>query len=258
MNPFSDEMMKAYYAFNALKGLDEKCSEYIEASAGFALSSSANYDKSTVNEENISELKRSIIKGLKEKAGELTRELLTSQASLDIVNNEIIPALNIVGEKFDKKTLYLPQLLMSAEAAKSAFEVIKEVASGNEKSSSKGDIVIATVYGDIHDIGKNIVKLLLENYGFNVVDLGKNVPAEDIVNKVLEIKAPLVGLSALMTTTTPAMEETIKQLRDHAPWCKIMVGGAVLTEEFAEKIGADKYARDAMESVRYAESVLNT
>ena len=258
MNPFSDEMMKAYYAFNALKGFDEKCSEYIEASAGFALSSPANYDKSTVKEENISELKRSIIKGLKEKAGELTMELLTSQASLDIVNNEIIPALNIVGEKFDKKTLYLPQLLMSAEAAKSAFEVIKEVASGNEKSSAKGDIVIATVFGDIHDIGKNIVKLLLENYGFNVVDLGKNVPAEDIVNKVREIKAPLVGLSALMTTTTPAMEETIKQLRDHAPWCKIMVGGAVLTEEFAEKIGADKYARDAMESVRYAEVILSS
>ncbi len=258
MNPFSDEMMKAYFAFKALKGLDKNSSDYIEASAGFSVSSPVNAVKSTDNEDNISELKRSIIKGLKEKAGELTRDLLKTQASLDVVNNEIIPALDIVGEKFDKKTLYLPQLLMSAEAAKSAFEVIKEAAVNNEKSTSKGDIVIATVYGDIHDIGKNIVKLLLENYGFNVVDLGKNVPADDIVRKVIEINAPLVGLSALMTTTTPAMEETIKKLREKAPWCKVMVGGAVLTEEFAKKIGADKYARDAMESVRYAEFVFSS
>jgi 5-methyltetrahydrofolate--homocysteine methyltransferase len=150
--------------------------------------------------------------------------------------------------------VYLPQLLISAECAKSAFEVIKNAAS-REKSADNGIFVLATVKGDIHDIGKNIVKLLMQNYGFDVVDLGKDVPPEKIVEKTVELHAPLVGLSALMTTTVPAMEETIKQLRKSAPWCKIIVGGAVLTKEYADKIGADKYAKDAMEAVRYAEKV---
>ena len=151
---------------------------------------------------------------------------------------------------------------MSAEAAKSAFEKIKvhmlaleENIAGEKKADAKGQIVIATVHGDIHDIGKNIVKLLLENYGFDVKDLGKDVPPELIVEKAVELHAPLVGLSALMTTTVPAMEETIKQLREKAPWCKVVVGGAVLTQEYADKIGADKYAKDAMETVRYAETI---
>ena len=144
---------------------------------------------------------------------------------------------------------------MSAEAAKSAFERIKAFMSGGDKSDDKGVFVIATVQGDIHDIGKNIVKLLLENYGFNVVDLGKDVPPEKIVETVVKLHAPLAGLSALMTTTVPAMEETIKLLRKEAPWCKTVVGGAVLTEEYANKIGADKYAKDAMETVRYAQCV---
>lgn len=201
-----------------------------------------------------SELQKAIIKGLKEQANLITKELLLTEKPLDIVQNEIIPALNIVGVGFENKTVYLPQLLMSAEASKSAFERIKESMSG-EKTANKCAFVIATVKGDIHDIGKNIVKLLLENYGFAVCDLGKDVPPETIVDKVVELKAPIVGLSALMTTTVPAMEETIRLLRDKAPWCKIVVGGAVLTQEYADKIGADKYAKDALATVRYAEQI---
>jgi 5-methyltetrahydrofolate--homocysteine methyltransferase len=212
-------------------------------------------DNKKTDEEYKSELQKAIIKGFKEKSGEITSELIKTCNPLDIVQNEIIPALNIVGKGFEEKTVYLPQLLMSAEAAKSAFEKIKSAMSDSSTSTDKGIFVIATVHGDIHDIGKNIVKLLLENYGFSVYDLGKDVPPEVIVNKVADTHAPLVGLSALMTTTVPAMEETIKQLRTHAPWCKIVVGGAVLNQEYADKIGADKYARDAMETVRYAEEI---
>ena len=258
MNPYSVHMMKTYYAYRALKGLDENCAEYIGSAESFVVtvtSVAAAAPKTT--EEYSSELQHAVIKGFKDKAGELTKNLLSSVDPLEIVNNEIIPALNIVGDGFEKKTVYLPQLLMSAEAAKSAFEVIKASMSGKEKAGTKGVIVIATVYGDIHDIGKNIVKLLLENYGFDVVDLGKDVPPEIIAKTAIKLRAPLVGLSALMTTTVPAMEETIKRLREKAPWCKIVVGGAVLTKEYADKIGADKYAKDAMESVRYAEEIIN-
>ena len=258
MNPYSVDMMKTYYAYRALKGLDENCAEYIGSAESFVVtvtSVAAAAPKTT--EEYSSELQHAVIKGFKDKAGELTKNLLSSVDPLKIVNNEIIPALNIVGDGFEKKTVYLPQLLMSAEAAKSAFEVIKASMSGKEKAGTKGVIVIATVYGDIHDIGKNIVKLLLENYGFDVVDLGKDVPPEIIAKTAIKLRAPLVGLSALMTTTVPAMEETIKLLREKAPWCKIVVGGAVLTKEYADKIGADKYAKDAMESVRYAEEIIN-
>jgi 5-methyltetrahydrofolate--homocysteine methyltransferase len=200
------------------------------------------------------ELQHAVIKGLKDKAAQLTHAMLTEKAPLDIVQNEIIPALNIVGVGFENKTVYLPQLLMSAEAAKSAFEVIKANMSG-EKAANKCAFVIATVKGDIHDIGKNIVKLLLENYGFAVMDLGRDVSPEEIVAETVRIHAPIVGLSALMTTTVPAMEETIALLRKKAPWCKIVVGGAVLNREYADAIGADKYAADAMETVRYAEEI---
>ena len=258
MNPYSAVMMKTYYAYSTLKGLDENCAEYIGSAESFVVTVTpvaAAALKTT--EEYSSELQHAVIKGFKDKAGELTKNLLSSVDPLKIVNNEIIPALNIVGDGFEKKTVYLPQLLMSAEAAKSAFEVIKASMSGKEKAGTKGVIVIATVYGDIHDIGKNIVKLLLENYGFDVVDLGKDVPPEIIAKTAIKLRAPLVGLSALMTTTVPAMEETIKLLREKAPWCKIVVGGAVLTKEYADKIGADKYAKDAMESVRYAEEIIN-
>jgi len=257
MNPYSADMMKTYYTYKALKGMDENCAEYIGAAELFTVSTpTTTVEIKKTSEGFSSELQYAVIKGFKEKAAELTKSILLSLDPLEIVNNEIIPALNTVGKGFEEKTVYLPQLLMSAEAAKSAFEVIKSFMAGSEKSADKGTFVIATVHGDIHDIGKNIVKLLLENYGFNVLDLGKDVPPEQIVQKVVELHAPLAGLSALMTTTVPAMEETIKQLKTKAPWCKTVVGGAVLTQEYADKIGADKYAKDAMEAVRYAESII--
>jgi len=287
MNPYSGDMMKTYYAYKALKGMDENCAEYIAAADRFVQTISAAASGAAVQQainsgtagqisanagvngrgsetagairQDIdttkSELQYAVVKGFKEKAGEITKKLLTNVPPLEIVNREIIPALNTVGIGFENKTVYLPQLLMSAEAAKSAFEIIKGFMAGEDKGADKGTFVIATVHGDIHDIGKNIVKLLLENYGFRVVDLGKDVPPEQIIEKVSELHAPLVGLSALMTTTVPAMEETIHQLKEKAPWCKVVVGGAVLTKEYADKIGADKYAKDAMETVRYAEQI---
>ena len=258
MNPYSSEMMQAYYSFLALNGFDDNFEKYIKFTQDLpkqpAVSVTATAKTDSV--EYQSELQKAIIKGFKEQASLITKELLKTENALDIIQNEIIPALNTVGNGFENKTVYLPQLLMSAEASKSAFECIKDDVNG-VKAANKCAFVIATVKGDIHDIGKNIVKLLLENYGFAVCDLGKDVPPETIVDKVVELKAPIVGLSALMTTTVPAMEETIRLLRDKAPWCKIVVGGAVLTQEYADKIGADKYAKDAMETVRYAEEINN-
>ena len=173
-----------------------------------------------------------------------------------MINREIIPALDQVGKGFEKGTVFLPQLLMSAEAAKAAFEIIKErMARSGQTREKKGTIILATVRGDIHDIGKNIVKVLLENYSYEVLDLGKDVAPERIVEKTLEHRVKLVGLSALMTTTVPGMEETIRLLRQQAPWAKVMVGGAVLTEDYARTMGADRYCRDAMASVGYAEEI---
>lgn len=249
MNPYSARMMEAYYSFNVVKGLDDNCMDFIN----FA---SQQEVQPTVKHESSLTLKEAIEKGLKEKSSEITTAMLGENAPLDIVNSHVIPALDDVGKRFEEKKLFLPQLLMSAEAAKASFEVIKAAMSADGNSVKKGNIVIATVHGDIHDIGKNIVKLLLENYGYNVIDLGKNVPPETVLNAVIENHAPLVGLSALMTTTVPAMEETVKLVKEKAPWCKTVVGGAVLTQDYADKIGADKYAADAMESVRYAETVI--
>lgn len=249
MNPYSARMMEAYYSFNVVKGLDDNCMDFIN----FA---SQQEVQPTVKLESSLTLKEAIEKGLKEKSSEITTAMLGENAPLDIVNSHVIPALDDVGKRFEEKKLFLPQLLMSAEAAKASFEVIKAAMAADGNSVKKGNIVIATVHGDIHDIGKNIVKLLLENYGYNVIDLGKNVPPETVLNAVIENHAPLVGLSALMTTTVPAMEETVKLVKEKAPWCKTVVGGAVLTQDYADKIGADKYAADAMESVRYAETVI--
>lgn len=249
MNPYSERMMEAYYSFNVVKGLDENCMDFIN----FA---SQQEVQPTAKQESTLTLKEAIEKGLKEKASEITTAMLGNSAPLDIVNAHVIPALDNVGKRFEEKKLFLPQLLMSAEAAKASFEVIKATMSADGSSVKKGSIVIATVHGDIHDIGKNIVKLLLENYGYNVIDLGKNVPPETVLRAVTDNHAPLVGLSALMTTTVPAMEETVKLIKENAPWCKTVVGGAVLTQDYADKIGADKYAADAMETVRYAETVI--
>ena len=257
MNPYSSDMMRTYYAYRALHGMDANCAEYIAFSESYApavvMQTASPSEK---HSDGNSALQKAVIKGLKEQAAKLAVELLQSIQPLEIVQSEIIPALDVVGAGFEKNTVYLPQLLMSAEAAKAAFEVIKNhMTSSSVKAENKCAVVLATVQGDIHDIGKNIVKLLLENYGFAVTDLGKDVPPEAIVEAVAKLHAPVAGLSALMTTTVPAMEETIKQLRAKAPWCKVVVGGAVLTAEYAEQIGADKYAKDAMETVRYAESV---
>lgn len=264
MNPYSVDMMKTYYTFRALHGLDENCAEYIEFASNLPLQTSsapASAPATAASEAKTgkTELQNAIVKGLREKAGTITKEMLATVPALDIVNNEVIPALDIVGKGFEEKTIYLPQLLISAEAAKCAFEEIKAFVSNSDgQMVKKCDFVIATVHGDVHDIGKNIVKLLLENYGFNVTDLGKDVPPEVVAETVEKLHAPLVGLSALMTTTVPAMEETIKLLRVRAPWCKIVVGGAVLTQDYADRIGADKYAADAMETVRYADAVSQT
>lgn len=260
MNPNSGEMMKSYYCFRALHGLDDNCTDYIENIGKYAAAaptpgqqSAAAAGTGAAETAFDSDLQRAIVKGLKEQAANLTIKLLETTAPLDIVTGQIIPALDIVGKGFEKKTMYLPQLLMSAEASQFAFEQIKKkMAEGPSENVSRGKFVIATVHGDIHDIGKNIVKLILENYGFDVYDLGKDVPPEDVVETVVREHAPLVGLSALMTTTVPAMEETIKQLREKAPWAKVVVGGAVLTQEYADSIGADCYAKDAMATVRYA------
>ena len=256
MNPYSTEMMKSYFTYRALAGLDENCAEYISFASNMP-KQTASAEKVAAplsKEEYASDLQRAIVKGLKEQAAQLTSALLSDKAPLDIVKADIIPALDIVGSGFENKTVYLPQLLMSAEAAKSAFEVIKATMQ-DAKGAGKCSFVIATVKGDIHDIGKNIVKLILENYGFSVIDLGRDVSPEAIVEETVRLHAPLVGLSALMTTTVPAMEETVKLLRENAPWCKIVVGGAVLNKEYADAIGADKYASDAMEAVRYAEEI---
>lgn len=256
MNPYSADMMRTYYTYKALNGLDENCAEYISVADSFAVSATNAATAVLEGESHSSELQKAIIKGFKDKAGEITAELLKSMQPLDIIDGEIIPALNTVGIGFENKTVYLPQLLMSAEAAQASADRIKEyMFKSGQKVADRCTFVLATVHGDIHDIGKNIVKLLLENYGFKVVDLGKDVPPEAVVNAVVETHAPVAGLSALMTTTVPAMEKTLKLLKQNAPWCKTVVGGAVLNREYAEIIGADRYAKDAMEAVRYAEEI---
>lgn len=255
MNPYSAEMMKTYFAFRALRGMDENCADYIAFAQRMPqLQAAIAAPAAQTVQEASSALQRAIAKGLKEQAAQLTRQLLASMQPLDIVQQEVIPALNAVGIGFENKTVYLPQLLMSAEAAKSAFEEIKS-AMPSESSQSRSRLVLATVKGDIHDIGKNIVKLLLENYGFAVTDLGRDTAPESIAEAVKAQHAPIAGLSALMTTTVPAMEDTIRLLHREAPWCQVIVGGAVLTQEYADRIGADYYAKDAMECVRCAEEI---
>lgn len=201
-----------------------------------------------------SRLVEAIERGMAKPAAEATREALLTRNALDIINEDLVPALDVVGQGFEKGTVFLPQLLMAAEAAKAAFAVVKESMAGSAQES-KGRVILATVKGDIHDIGKNIVKVLLENYGYDVIDLGKDVPPETIVETALRENIRLVGLSALMTTTVVNMEETIRQLHEQKPDCRIVVGGAVMTQDYADKIGADCYGRDAMTTVRYADEL---
>ena len=289
MNPLQQEMKKAYHTFNLLKGKDENCATYIEWTTQVSVQSlTPNSTGSTggvagggnhplegvakdgapaeargrlspsseAAEISPASLQYAIIHGLKTDAAARTRELLTNTDSLEIINNLLIPGLDYVGKRFEAKTMYLPQLLMAAEAAKSAFGEIRSfMEQSGKKGEPKGKIIIATVKGDIHDIGKNIVKVLLENYDFEVIDLGKDVPPETVVEACKKDQVQLVGLSALMTTTVVSMEETIKQLRKECPWVKVCVGGAVMTQEYSDQIGADFYGKDAMDTVRYANKV---
>ena len=267
MNPSSEEMMAAVYAYNVLTNRDEQSTKYIEryasrvpasvalkqaAQAAPAASAAASGESAELTGP-YAPLMKAVEKGLKGDAAAQTRALLETKQPLDVVDEALIPALDIVGAKYEKGTLFLPQLLQAASAAQSAFEEIKTaIAKKGEGSASKGRIVLATVKGDVHDIGKNIVKVILENYGFEVLDLGRDVPVETVVNTVREKDVHLVGLSALMTTTLKSMEETIAALHEAKLDCKIMVGGAVLTPEYAEKIGADWYAKDAKRSADIA------
>lgn len=253
LNPASMEMQKTYRAFLALNGGDENCGEYIRFATEKLQTAAVAV---TAELQDGSSLQTAIKKGLKERAFALCKQLLQTCDPLSVVNGEIVPALDEIGVAYEEKRAYLPQLLMSAEAAKQAFEAIKErMLSTGETQTKKCKFVIATVKGDIHDIGKNIVKTLLENYGFEVIDLGRDVPPETVVKSVISHNAPIVGLSALMTTTVASMAETVALLKERAPDCKIVVGGAVLNREYAQKIGAHAYAKDGMETVRYAEKI---
>ena len=270
MNPNNDQMMAAYRAFVALSDLDPQCMNYIEAyanasvsviSSGSSASSPQNNsvqgsgkEDNSANQTTGSKLSNAIERGMVGVAETVMKEEIATRDPLDVINDELIPALDKVGKGFEKGTVFLPQLLMSADAAKAAFEVVKTAMAGKPRTL-KGKVIIATVKGDIHDIGKNIVKVMLENYGYDVIDLGKDVPPEVIVDRAIEDDVKLVGLSALMTTTVVSMEDTIKLLREKKPDTKVVVGGAVMTQEYADAIGADCYAKDAMATVRYADEV---
>ena len=256
MNPYSAEMQRAWHAWLALANLDSSCAEYIafaQSDAAAAQTASAAVSAPQTKAENPSRdpIHAAILHGLRQQAGTAAAAALANGVEpLTLVNETIVPALDEVGRGFEAKTLFLPQLLMSAEAAGAAFEEVKRALPAGDGAGPL--VVLATVKGDIHDIGKNIVKVLLENYGYRILDLGRDVPPERILEAVQSRKVKLVGLSALMTTTVPAMAETIALLRREAPDCKVVVGGAVLTQEYADAIGADQYARTAMETVRYA------
>lgn len=247
INPNSEKMMAAYHAYCALNASDVQCADYINI-----YSQQADAPKKTSDKKEVT-LYDAVVRGLIDSAYQAAKKELETREPLAVIDEDLIPALDKVGQGFEKKTVFLPQLLMSADAAKAGFDAIKEfLQAKGDASESKGTIVIATVKGDIHDIGKNIVKVLLENYGFDVIDLGKDVPPETVVETAKEHNVKLVGLSALMTTTVVNMETTIKMLKEELPDCKVMVGGAVLTQTYADMIGADFYSKDAMGSVRYA------
>lgn len=247
INPKAQAMMDVYHAFRALSGKDAQCLEYIAAYGG-----QGKKPPAPVKGEMIS-LFDAIVSGLKVSASEAAKTLVETEPPLTIIEKNLIPALDKVGRDFETGVLFLPQLLMSADAARAAFEVLRAKMEAGEQASRKAKVILATVKGDIHDIGKNIVKVLLQNYSYDVIDLGKNVPPANVVEMAQKEQVKLIGLSALMTTTVENMAETIRQLRQYVPYCKIMVGGAVLNAEYAQRIGADFYAKDAMASVRYAE-----
>lgn len=262
INPCSDAMMDTYRSYCALAGIDENCAAYISAYTGTKAKTVVEKTQTNGAAEgetgnpDADKLFHLIIKGLKEQSYEATEILLDTMQPLDIVNHVLVKALDVVGTEFEKGTMFLPQLMMSAETVKESFAAIKKhIAASGGSQQIKGKIVIATVKGDIHDIGKNIVKVLLENYGYEVIDLGKDVEPELVVETIQKEKARLCGLSALMTTTVLSMERTIQAIREAGLDTKIMVGGAVLNKEYADMIGADYYAKDALASVEYANRI---
>lgn len=258
INPLSEAMMNTYRAYCALACIDKDCADYVSTYAGTKAQTTiiTSTDAPKKSDDTAEPLTDIIIKGLKDRSYEETKELLKKRESMDIVNNIIIPALDVVGNEFEKGTMFLPQLMMSAQTVKNSFDAIKENMSQiGKQQESKGKILLATVKGDIHDIGKNIVKVLLENYGYEVFDLGKDVPPEAIVECIKEHNIKLCGLSALMTTTVLSMEDTIKAIRSEGLDTKICVGGAVLTPEYADMIGADSYCKDALATVNYANDI---
>jgi len=282
INPLSAQMMGVFNTWRALSGADEHCLSYIDAysnsapvpspaagnaagnaangSAGKPAGKSADANASAlVRDMNPADLFAIITAGLRDQSRAATAELLKTHTPLQVIDDYIVPALDAVGKDFETGRKFLPQLLLSAETVSGAFEIIKaELVKTGGASESKGTILLATVHGDIHDIGKNIVKAMLENYGYSVVDLGKDVPPETVVEAVKKEKPGIVGLSALMTTTVANMEKTIKALRDAGESVPIVVGGAVLSPEYAERIGADYYAKDAMASISIAKKVFGS
>ena len=263
INPLATDMMTAYRAYRALAGKDRSCCDWIEAYKDFTPASAAapNHAKGgasapAAQSPDDSGLTEAIRHGLKSDAASLAASALKDgKAPLDVIGSGIVPALEAVGKGFESGSVFLPQLLMAAEAAGAAFDVVRGAMPSRDGESVRGPIIVATVKGDIHDIGKNICRALLENYGFKVIDLGRDVPPEKVVDAARRENARLVGLSALMTTTVGFMEQTVKLVHEELPGCKVTVGGAVLTDEYARKIGADFYSKDAMELVRLAESL---
>ena len=263
INPLATDMMTAYRAYRALAGKDRSCCDWIEAYKDFTPASAAapNHAKGgasapVAQSPDDSGLTEAIRHGLKSDAASLAASALKDgKAPLDVIGSGIVPALEAVGKGFESGSVFLPQLLMAAEAARAAFDVVRGAMPSRDGESVRGPIIVATVKGDIHDIGKNICRALLENYGFKVIDLGRDVPPEKVVDAARRENARLVGLSALMTTTVGFMEQTVKLVHEELPGCKVTVGGAVLTDEYARKIGADFYSKDAMELVRLAESL---
>ena len=251
MNPNQPAMMAAVRSYRVLQGIDADSQEYIRIYAQQKQEANVETGSSHMR------IEESIMRGLKEETRQLCTKLLTEKEPLQIVNEHLIPALDAVGVRYEKKEIYLPQLINAATASQCAFEEIRRaVNSSGMESISKGKIILATVKGDVHDIGKNIVKVVLENYGYQVFDLGKDVPIEAVVETAIKEQVRLIGLSALMTTTLKSMEDTIQALHDSGHDCKIMVGGAVVSAEYAKQIHADYYARDAKESADIAKEVL--
>lgn len=265
INPNSEDMMASIFAFHVLHNIDENATAFIERYGDAALETSKISQKkdtavtgSSANGDGSHDIFYCIEKGMKADTVVAVEKLLQDHTEMELVNDFLIPALDKVGQGFEKGTIFLPQMLQAATAAQAGFDIVKtKLAESDKETVSLGQVVIATVKGDIHDIGKNIVKVIMENYGFQMIDLGRDVPPETIVETVKEKNIKLVGLSALMTTTLKSMEETIVAVKEAAPDCKVMVGGAVLTADYAEKIGADYYCKDAMKSVEAAQEVFH-